>query len=65
MKGAEVVLRKEGRQITLRRVSSAGTWSVADAKPPTAEEKQNETFRAVVLTVPKADRIPLVVEIRP
>lgn len=59
-----VVLRKNGRQITLRRISPAGTWSIQDARPPTPEEKQNQGFRAVVLTIPKAAGISLIVEIR-
>jgi hypothetical protein len=33
--------------------------------PPTPEENQNKEFRAVVLTVPKADRVSLEVEIHP
>ena len=65
VRGGEVILRKDGKQITLRRISTAGTWSIGDAKPPTPEEKQNKEFRAVVLTVPKAGRISLIVEIRP
>ena len=63
--GDQVILRKNDLQITLRRISPAGTWSLTDATPPTSEEKQNKNFRALVLTVPKAERISLVVEIRP
>ena len=55
IKGDLVILTKRTVQITLRRISS-GTWSITDAKPPTPEENQNKDFRAVVLTVPKADR---------
>ena len=65
VKDDRVVLRKNGGQITLRRISPAGTWSIQDARPPTPEEKQNQAFRAVVLTIPKAGRIQLIVEIRP
>jgi hypothetical protein len=63
--GDRVILRKKGKQIRLRRVSKAGTWSLADAKPPTAVEKQNEGFRAIVLTAPQASRVSLAVEIIP
>jgi hypothetical protein len=63
--GDRVILRKHGKQISLRRVSKAGTWSLADAKPPTAVEKQNEGFRAIVLTAPQAGRVALAVEIIP
>lgn len=65
IKGSEVVLTKEGKQVRLRQVSKGGTWSIAEATPPTEKEDQNEKFRAVVLTVPKAARIRLEVEIRP
>lgn len=63
--GDRVILRKEGKKITLRRVSKTGTWSLADAKSPTADEKQNEGFQAIVLTVPQAKRVALSVEIVP
>jgi len=63
--GDRVILRKHGKQISLRRVSKTGTWSLADAKPPTAVEKQNEGFRAIVLTAPQASRVSLAVEIIP
>jgi hypothetical protein len=63
--GDRVILRKDGKQITLRRVSNSGAWSLADAKPPTAAEKQNEGFRAITLTTPKAKQIVLTVEIVP
>jgi hypothetical protein len=63
--GDRVILRKDGQQISLRRVSKSGSWSLADAKPPTAVEKQNEGFRAIVLTAPQAERVALAVEIIP
>jgi len=65
VKGDSVILRKKEGEITLRRISPEGTWSIADAKPPTAGENPNKGFRAIVLTVPKKDRISLEVEIRP
>jgi hypothetical protein len=63
--GDRVILRKDGKQISLRRVSKSGAWSLTDAKPPTAAEKQNEGFRAIVLTAPSAKHIVLAVEIAP
>jgi len=63
--GDTVTLRKNGGTVTLRRSSAAGEWSVTDAGPPTAVEKQNDGFRAVVLTIPRAARVAVVVEIRP
>jgi hypothetical protein len=65
IQGDQVVLRKQGKQITLRRITGVGIWSIAGATPPTAAEKQNTEFRAVVLTVPKAEPLSVVVEIRP
>jgi len=65
VQGNDVILKKDGKQITLRRMSDIGTWSITAATPPTSKEKQNEEFRAVVLTVPKADAISLSIEIRP
>jgi hypothetical protein len=65
IKGDRVVLRKQGKQITLRRITGAGIWSIAAATPPTAAEKQNTQFRALVLTIPKAEQLSAVVEIRP
>lgn len=65
IQGDRVILKKDGRQITLRRTSGAGTWSITDAKPPTPAENQNSGFRAVVLTIPQADQVSASVEIRP
>ena len=65
VRGDQVILREKGREITLRRLSPNGTWSVTAATPPTAEELQNPGFRVIVLTVPKAARIESIVEIRP
>ncbi|MEO8613950.1 MAG: heparinase II/III family protein [Luteolibacter sp.] len=65
IKGDDVILKKDGQQITLRKISSAGHWSITDAKPPTAAENQNRGFHAIVLTAPKAEKITLSVEIRP
>lgn len=62
----QVILRKKaGGEITLRRLGTTGTWSIADAKPPTPVENPNKGFRAVVLTAPRAAHVSLVVEIRP
>jgi hypothetical protein len=65
VQGDRVILRKNGSQITLRRVSAVGTWSVTEAKPPTPEENQNRGFRAVVLTLPQAGQVSAAVEIQP
>ncbi len=65
IQGDRVILRKDDHQITLRRVSPAGTWTVTEAKPPTPQENQNRGFRAVVLTVPQAGQASAVVEIQP
>jgi len=63
--GDQVLLSKKGKQITLRRVSNAGTWSITELTPPTLAEDQNKGFRAVVLTIPKAQHMSSTVEIRP
>lgn len=63
IQGDQVVLRKDGHQIILRRACATGTWSITDAKPPTPEENQNLKFRAVVLTIPRADQVSAIVEI--
>lgn len=65
VKGQQVILRKNGKQITLKRLSSTGVWSITDAKPPTAEEDQNQRFRTLVLTIPQADEVSVSVEIQP
>lgn len=65
VEGDRVILRKNGSQITLRRVSAAGTWSVTEVKPPTPEENQNRGFRAAVLTLPQAGQVSAAVEIQP
>ncbi len=63
--GDQVILSKKESHVTLRRVSNIGTWSITGLTPPTPGENQNQGFRAAVLTVPKADRISLIVEIQP
>jgi Heparinase II/III-like protein len=64
--GDAVVLAADRKQFRLRRVSGAGVWSVTpDAKPPGQGENPNQGFRAVVLTVPRADRLAIEVELRP
>jgi hypothetical protein len=65
LKGDSLILRQSGQQITLHRISKAGTWSIAPAIPPTAEENQNKNFMALTLTVPEADPVSISVEIRP
>lgn len=63
--GEKVILRKEGKQITLHNGSGAGTWSIQDLKPPTPEENQNPGILAVALTMPEADSVRIEVEIQP
>jgi len=65
IQGDDVILKKNGQQITLHKVSAGGIWSITEAKPPTEAENQNQGYHAVVLTVPKAARVALSVEIRP
>ena len=65
VQGEQVILRKKSRQITLRRISKEGSWSVTEATPPTSAEKPNKGFRAVVLTVPQSAQVSIGVEIRP
>ena len=61
----QVRLEKKGAAITLRQTAGGGTWSVAEATPPTPEEHSNKGFRAVTLTVPKAEKVKIGVEIQP
>jgi hypothetical protein len=63
--GDRVILTKKDRHITLRRVSKSGTWSITDATPPTSRERQNKGVKAIVLTVHKASRLAIEVEIQP
>lgn len=63
--GDTVKLTKKSGTVTLKRLSADGAWSVAEAKPPTPEENSNKGFRAVSLTVSKAENTTLRVEIRP
>ncbi|MEI6177978.1 MAG: hypothetical protein WCS43_13890, partial [Verrucomicrobiota bacterium] len=65
IEGDQVILRKKSSQIALKKIGTAGVWSITDAKPPTAVENQNEGFRAVVLTIPQAPNVSIKVAIRP
>jgi hypothetical protein len=65
IRGDQVILRKHDKKISLRRVSQTGSWTIANAKPPTTSEKQNEEFKAIVLTAPQADHVEIAVEITP
>ena len=65
IKGDQVILKKKGKQITLRRISESGSWSIAEATPPSALENQNKGFHVLTLTIPKADQISLIMEIQP
>jgi hypothetical protein len=63
--GDTVKLARKNDIVTLKRLSPDGVWSVAEARPPTAEENPNKGFRSVSLTVPKADNLTIRVGIRP
>jgi hypothetical protein len=65
IRGNDVILTKKNQSITLRRISKTGTWTITDAKPPTAAEDQNKGFKSIALTVPKADTVSIAVEIQP
>lgn len=65
IEGDLVVLQKDCKRITLRNSSGADTWSIGSAAPPTEPEMQNDGFVTVTLTVPKADRITLIVDFLP
>jgi len=60
-----VILRKQGKSITLKRHSKDGRWSIHSATPPLGIENPNEGISEVRLTVPKNDQITIDVEIRP
>ncbi|MFM9058845.1 MAG: heparinase II/III family protein [Planctomycetaceae bacterium] len=70
--GSRVVLRKDGKAITLDvaatctpPLAAPTTWIVEDAKPPTPREKQNEGFRLLSCTIPRAQRVEIKVTITP
>ena len=65
IEGQNVTLTKKGKGISLKHVSPGGTWSVSDAKPPTAEENQNKGFRKLELTIPMSEKLGITVEITP
>jgi hypothetical protein len=65
VQGDRVILRKNDRRITFRRVSPAGKWTITEAKPPTPQENQNRNFRAVVMTIPQSGQASAAVEIQP
>jgi len=70
--GSRAVLRKGGRAVVLEVTTAfeppaavALSWAVEDARPPTAREHQNEGFRILSCTVPRAERIEIDVTIAP
>lgn len=65
IKGDTAILRKKGKQISVRKLSAGGTWSTASATPPLKEENQNKPYRVLVLTVPQAPDVKIAVEIQP
>lgn len=65
IRGNDVILREKGKQVTLRNLSGAGAWTVAEMKPPTPEENQNKNFKALELRIPQAAKVAAIVEIQP
>jgi hypothetical protein len=64
--GQDALLRKRGKQITLRRVDrSGGDWQLADATAPTPRERSNKGFRILSFTAPRSDSLRLEVGLRP
>ncbi|MFM7107689.1 MAG: hypothetical protein ACKOZU_03665 [Planctomycetaceae bacterium] len=66
-----VVLRKDGKSVALEVAATCDpplaapvTWPVEGAKPPTPRETQNEGFRILSCTAPRAKR-GIEVTIRP
>ncbi len=59
------ILRKKGKQISVRKLSPGGTWSTALATPPLKEKNQNKSFRVPVLTIPRASEVKIAIEIQP
>jgi hypothetical protein len=70
--GSRVVLRKDGLAVALDVAATCDppaaapvAWAVEDARPPTLREMQNDGFRILFCTVPRARRIEVEVTIRP
>jgi len=61
----KVTLTQDGEQITITRLSNAGTWTIEDASPPKEIENPNLGYQVVTLTVPKENRTSIDIEIRP
>lgn len=70
--GSRAVLRRDGRAVVLEvktacdpPAATACSWVVEDARPTTARENQNEGFRILSCTVPRAPHIEIEVTIAP
>jgi hypothetical protein len=63
--GDRARLGKQDKSVTVRQLAGGGTWSVAAATPPTEAENPNKGYRALTLTVPKAAKVRIAVEIHP
>lgn len=70
--GGRVILRKDGKAIVLDVTATCdpppaapATWAIEDAKPPTPREKQNEGFRILSCTIPRAKNVEIEVTITP
>ncbi len=65
IKNDTVTLTQEGDSITIKRHSPLGAWSIESPTPPLEIENPNEGFKVITLTIPKGNRIPIDIEIRP
>ncbi len=66
IEGGDVILRRAGKKLKIsRKDNHGGVWSVRDAKPPSAAERQNEGYRLVSFTVPLVKSMDLRVVIEP
>jgi hypothetical protein len=66
IEGPRVTLEKAGKRVHLtRKDASGGEWTSTPATPPTTREKQNEGYRILAFTAPKADQLHLQVSLTP
>jgi hypothetical protein len=58
--GRTAVLEENGKSLKVTRLDDAGgAWQVLPAKPPTSRENQNQGFRILSFTAPKAESLDL------
>jgi len=66
IKGSVAILKSKGKTLkVIRNDKYGGIWKILDAKPPTPEENQNETYRILAFTAPVADKLKLSVTFKP